>query len=112
MDFPCEQIESLKAMFGDGIKKVMVAGRPYIFLPNIGLPQGCSPDSVDALLCPFERDGYSSRLYISAKVSTPGQKNWNGNIIVDDRNWYAISWKIPPGIPLHQMIAMHLKGFS
>jgi hypothetical protein len=111
MEYSPEELQILKEIFGDGIKKLNEGGFHYFLIPSLRMPDGCSPDVVDGLLCPIARDGYPSRLYLSSKVSFSQTRNWNGSIFVANRNWYAISWKIAEKATLAQMISMHLGGF-
>lgn len=112
MTFPEDQLTELKHLFGHEIRKVVEAGLPYLLIPLLKLPPGCKPNVADALLCPVPRgDGYESRLYLSVQVQLPNARNWNGNVRICERNWQAVSWKVPKGLTLCQMIAMHLKAF-
>lgn len=88
------------------------AGVTFYLLPQLEMPIGRSPARVDALLCPSARDGYSSRLFLAEQVSA-GTKtlNWNRQIRVLERNWFAVSWRTPSGLRLAQMVAIHLEAF-
>lgn len=85
-------------------------GLSYLLLEGILLPENCEPTTTDALLCPEQRDGYSSRLFFASKVRSPGQLNWNAEARILERNWHAFSWRTPPGLRLAQMVAIHLKA--
>ena len=79
------------------------------------LPSGCSPAICDALLCPVPRDDYPSRLYLSEKVGSPYDRNWNvSNARIGERNWFAFSWKaqLPNTATLSQILVVHLNGFA
>jgi hypothetical protein len=77
------------------------------------LPAGCSPEEVDMLYCPTNRDGYPSRLFFSAKFSgSYPQRNWNGISRILDRTWYAISWNINQEQRIIQQIRAHLEPFK
>jgi hypothetical protein len=70
------------------------AGLRYIFVPELHMWEGSTPEIVDCLLCLDARDGYPTRLFFSTKVSAPGKPlNWNGNAHILARNWVAYSWK-------------------
>ena len=60
MSFPEDQIAEVKQLCPD-VQLHEEAGCAYLLLPGLNLPDGCSPDSMDALLCPTSRDGYPSR---------------------------------------------------
>jgi hypothetical protein len=88
-------------------------GVTYYLLPNLELPQGCSPARLDALLCPTNRDGYESRLFYSSLVSGCPDRNWNGrDQRILERNWYAFSWRTRAGLRLSQMVQAHLHGLK
>ena len=82
-------------------------------LEGLRLPAGCSPSSCDALLWPEPRDGYPSRLFLSAQISTPYARNWNvSNARIAERNWFAFSWKVDqPVTTLVETLVAHLNGF-
>ena len=109
MSLPDDQVEELKTLFG-GIQAAKEGGITYVLVPAATLPQGCTPLVVDLLLCPAERDGYPSRLYFSQQVTSPTPRNWNGQTRVLERNWFAYSWKVDPGIRLAQMVQAHLQA--
>src|SRR5437764_602418 len=67
----------------------------FFLLPSLTLPDGCIPKVVDALLCPSARDGYPSRLFLSERITSRQNLNWNAtNVRILDRNWHAYSWML------------------
>jgi len=89
---------------------------PYVLLRDHSLPAGTNPARCDLVVCPNERDGYPSRLFFSQRViRSPTSKtrdalNWNGNVRLLERNWYAYSWKVTGGpFSLAQLLALHLR---
>src|ERR1043165_6832870 len=68
----------------------------FILIDPLKLPDGCQPQEVKGLLCPTQRDGYPSRLFLSEKVQHRGKgQNWNptdGSMILGQK-WWAVSWK-------------------
>lgn len=109
MPFPEEQIAELKAFYRE-ILAAQEGGITYLLLRDAGLPNGCTPPRMDLLLCPFDRDGYPSRLYFADRVQCRAPLNWNGNVRVLERNWSAFSWKVAPGLRLLQMMQEHLRA--
>jgi hypothetical protein len=109
-----EQIKELKRFY-EGLKVVQDGEVEFIFISPLRLPPGCSPASVDGLLCPAPRNGYTTRLFLSAKVAHmgPGQ-NWNGDgVIIADRKWWAVSWKTnQEKLTLLGMVIAHLQAFK
>lgn len=108
-EFPEDQIAELRQLC-PGLKRATEADCPFFFLPGLSLPDGCSPTSVDALLCPVPRDGYPFRLLFAEKIATPKSLNWNSNgVRILERNWHAFSWKIEGDLRLLQMVAALLR---
>ena len=110
MHFPADQVAELKA-FAPGVASCEERGVTYFLLPNLQLPAGCVPPTVDALLCPTPRDGYESRLFFSQEITTGARaQNWHvKNERIFDRSWFAFSWKTnQAGLRLAQMVTEHL----
>lgn len=84
-----EGLEEIRALSPEA-REMTEAGLVYLHLPGLKLPQGCDPQVVDALLCLQPRDGYATRLFLSARISNKGQ-NWNSHRILD-REWHTWSW--------------------
>jgi hypothetical protein len=111
MQFPNDQIEELKQLY-PGAQNYEESGIPYFFLPQLRLPARCSPEQLDALLCPTAQHGYTSRLFFERVISSPHSRNWNTTARIMERNWHAISWQIPQtNLRLAQMVAVHLRAF-
>lgn len=110
MSYPDDQVDELKHL-SQGVEQCAEGGRTYLFLPGLALPDGCTPATIDALLCPSELDGYPSRLFFAGRVQSPSSRNWNANgVRILERKWEAFSWKVSPNLRLAQMVAAHLKG--
>ena len=105
-----EQLEELLRLH-PGAKQATEGGTAFYLLPQLVMPAGVQPAVVDALLCPTERDGYTSRLYLSAQVSGIPGRNWNGAVRLFERTWYAVSWRTRSGLRLAQMVSAHLDAF-
>ena len=110
MNFEADQISELKLLAPE-LRVAQEGGYTFIHITNLRMPEGCTPDTVNALLCPEPRDGYSSRLFLSEQVINRPGLNWNGNIRVLEQNWFAISWQTQPGHRLADMLIFHLKPF-
>ena len=110
MDFESDQIDEVKRIYPE-IQVAEEAGFTYFFLPNLDLPDNCSPATLDALFCPMPRDGYKSRLFFSEKITGCQSLNWNSQVRILDRTWYAISWNINPDQRLIQLIRSHIDAF-
>jgi hypothetical protein len=111
MDLSPEQVSELKQMFAS-VAVTEEAGVPFLFFENVLLPDGCTPNRVDLLLCPVQHNGYPTRLYFSQRISSPKPPNWNGEFRICDRRWFAYSWNIPNGINLRlsQMVLEHMRA--
>lgn len=109
MNFPSDQIEELKVIAPD-LSLAEEGGTTFLLIKNLSLPDGCKPAVVDALLCPSPREGYESRLFFAEKITGGPSRNWNGNLRVLNRNWYAVSWRTSAGLRLAEMVLVHLKA--
>lgn len=111
MAFASDQVEELKRLFPN-VQRSEEGGCIYFLLPQLRLPERCTPASTDALFCPTARDGYPSRLFFAEQVQCSTKLNWNANgVRIVERNWHAFSWKVNPNLRLAQMVAAHLKAF-
>ncbi len=109
-----ESIEAMRVRC-DSVASANEAGLQYLLLKRLRLPDGCDPSVADALLCLGERDGYATRLFLSAKAQNPrGAKlNWNHeNVHILGGNWFAFSWKVPAGQPVSDILDQHLKALT
>jgi hypothetical protein len=112
VNFPTEQIEELEKHY-EGVRRIEEGGLTYFYIPALILPDGCEPKVVEAMLCPVQRDGYTSRLFLSEIVKTPFARNWNANgVRIVERQWYAFSYNDIRGMTLLQMLAAHLRGMK
>ena len=111
MEFSAEQLQELRELC-PGAQPCGEGGVPYIFLPELNMPEGCSPAQVDALLCPTAHHGYTSRLFLAQRISSPQSRNWSTQARILERTWYAISWKFEqPNLRLAQILALQLRAF-
>ncbi|KAB7725507.1 hypothetical protein F5984_26060 [Rudanella paleaurantiibacter] len=110
MIFSEEEIHELKTI-APNLSVAQEGGYTYILICGLLLPDGCQPAVADALLCSLPREGYNSRLFFSEQIAGGPTLNWNGNIRVLGRNWYAISWQTQPGLRLAEILSVHLKAF-
>lgn len=111
--YPQEQIEELKA-YCSKLAALPEGGITFLHMEGLRMPEGCTPAVCDALLCPVDREGYPSRLYLSVQVSSAYTQNWNvSGARIGEKNWYAFSWKLTLSSPtLAQILVEHLKGFT
>ena len=110
MSIPVEEVAELKVMC-DEAATASEGGTSFILLRNLQLPDGCKPDTVDALLCPTLHSGYPSRLFFAERIQSPAARNWNFNGRILGRNWHAFSWKLgPEKMRLAQMVRVFLSG--
>jgi len=88
-------------------------GVPYVELPQLVLPDFCSPNVVDALFSPRTAHGYPSRLFFSQQIQSRAALNWNTSVRILGRSWFAFSWKInrPPASVLG-LLHMHIGAFK
>jgi len=111
MEFADEQVAELRQICA-GAQPYGEGGVPYIFLPQLILPEGCSPAQVDALLCPTAHHGYTARLFLAERISSPQSRNWSTEARIMERNWHAVSWQYDQtGLRLAQVLALQLRAF-
>lgn len=111
MSYPEEQVEELRQIC-PGARPCEESGVPYFFLPSLRLPDGCSPQEMDALLCPTPHHGYTSRLFLAEQIRSPQSRNWSTTVRLFERNWHAISWNIQQSnLRPAQILALHLRAF-
>ncbi len=107
-----EQIESLRRICIGAVIKTD-SGREYIFLPGLKVTINHEQKTLDGLLCPSEREGYKTRLFLSETIadrSTINGKpaNWSSQVILG-RTWYSWSWQgVEATLPLIQMLLAHV----
>ncbi|HEX8670747.1 MAG TPA: hypothetical protein VF710_02615 [Longimicrobium sp.] len=106
MTFPEEQIAELTALFPE-VQQAEEGGVTFFMIPAHSLPDGCTPGTVDLLLCPSYRDGYPHRVFYSAPVQGGNALTWSTFYILG-RPWYAVSWRTRDGLRLAQILAAHL----
>jgi hypothetical protein len=105
-----EHIAELRSLCPDA-RQVSEGGLDYVLLPALKLPEGCNPGAVDCLLSLGARDGYSNRLFFAQVVTSRQARNWNGqNIRILERNWFAYSWRVPPGPRPIEILIGHLQA--
>jgi hypothetical protein len=105
---PQDQIDELKPLCG-GVREIPQGEQPFLLLERLKLPPGCQPAEVDALLALHAREGYATRLYLSAPMPHRGG-NWT-NVYLLDRTWHTWSWKdVSAQQRAAQVLAGHLKA--
>lgn len=108
MSYPQSEIDELKVI-APNLSIAQEGGYSYLLIEKLQLPEGCQPNVVDALLCPTPHSQYQSRLFFSQKITGCPPRNWNGSLRVLGKNWSAISWQIPAGLRLAEILLLHLK---
>lgn len=98
-------------LLGGAVQEFREGDKPYFHLELVTLPPGCTPSATEALLCPQERDGYLTRLFLAQPVTNRGG-NWTVHRILD-RNWHTWSWQgIAANQRLAQILLGHLRGLQ
>lgn len=108
-----QQIAELKTLFPN-LSLASEGSVEFVLIEQLTLPEHCQPREVKALLCPHDRDGYPSRLFLDQKVAHRGKgTNWNPNTgsLILGQVWWAVSWKTKAGLTLPQMVIDHLAAF-
>jgi hypothetical protein len=112
--YPHEQLEDLKK-YCSKLSAFTEGGVTFLYLEELRLPEGCTPGVCDALLCPVNRgDGYPSKLFFPAQISSLRSQNWNvTNAYIGGKNWWAYSWRVDLINPtLVQILTEHLTAFT
>lgn len=79
----------------------------YVFLPALKVKVTGTEHVLDGLLCPVPHGSYTTRLFLSERLSQRGQ-NWTIHSILA-REWHTWSWNnVPPTLPLMQILLAHL----
>jgi hypothetical protein len=93
----------------DRPERLAEGGTTYVFLPNVKVMAAGTVRVVDALLCPSQHSGYTSRLFLSTPVPERGA-NWTQWQIFG-RTWHTWSWQnVPSHLPLIQIVLEHLRA--
>jgi len=105
--FPPDQLEELAQL---GEVSIVDAPSPMVLIHDhklVGIPS-----EVDLLLCPWPREGYPTRLFLSARIATKGP-NWRPETPVFlGRPWYGVSFNhVHANQRLAQMLSAHLGAF-
>lgn len=88
-------------------------GHPLVFLPALSIPELGVPVKRDALLWPHDRDGYPSRLFLSARVNAREALNWTTTFNLQGHEWHGWSWKdVANNTPLLTILLGHLRPFQ
>jgi hypothetical protein len=81
----------------------------YVYLPGLKIMCGEVELVLDALLCPVQHGGYSTRLFLAEQVQGRGQ-NWSVHNILS-RTWHTWSWNhVPATLTPMQILSAHLKA--
>lgn len=90
----------------------MEAGLRYIHLPKLKLPEECTPDVDDALMCIDQREGYPTRLFFSKPITTKARPlNWHMTVTVAGTVWHAFSWNYVQSTTPVEILVGHLRAF-
>lgn len=94
------------------VEEWVEGGQVMAYLPRVTVRRGGSPITIAALLCPHERGGYSSRLYVDRTLDGPNARNWT-SCTVCGASWWACSWNgVPSTLPWLEMLSNHLRAFQ
>lgn len=109
MSFPVDQVRELVLRF-PGSEQAEEAKVIYFRIPDVTLPDGCTPSRIMLLLRPSPIGGYAYRLYFSERVKTPKDKNWVESAHILGHTWHAFSWQAKEPVTLAQMVARLLRA--
>jgi hypothetical protein len=109
VSFPDDQVRELALRF-PGAEQAEEAKIIYFRLPNVTLPDGCTPSPMTLLFRPSAIGDYAYRLYFSDRVKTPKDKNWVESVHILGQTWHAFSWQAKEPLALTQMVARLLRA--
>ncbi len=99
------ELEELK-LICPGAAEIPEGNITYVLLPDLQVP---NYGRVDGLLCPQDRDGYPTRLFLAVQIPGKGA-NWSQHRILD-RSWWSCSFKdVWSSMRLAEILAAHLGG--
>jgi hypothetical protein len=94
-----------------GAREMTEGGITYVYLPALRISSAGQTVVMDALLCPQQRDGYATRLFLSQVVQGRGN-NWTTHQILS-RPWYTWSWNnVSSAQRPAQILAGHLAALK
>jgi hypothetical protein len=106
MPRPSDEIEELQFICPSA-REMSEGGVDYVFLPGLKVPG--SGRALDALLCPQQHSGYTTRLFLSEVIPGKGQ-NWRSHTILS-RVWHSWSWNnVPANQRAAEILAQHLRA--
>jgi len=87
------------------------AGVNYLYLPGLRIHSAGQILILDALLCPSEHSGYTTRLFLSEPIPNKCN-NWSVHTILS-RTWHTWSWNnVPANLKLLQILSAHLRALK
>lgn len=114
MTIPDDQLAPLLAIY-PGAKLFQEGAKAFVFIPNLPVVVQEATRYLDALLCPTEHTGYTTRLFLSKPIverPTIGANaaNWTVHNILG-REWHSWSWQgVSPDLSLPQMLLAHVSA--
>jgi hypothetical protein len=109
MSYSDDEVRELGDRF-PGTTQAEEAQVVYFRIPDVIMPDGCSPSPVTVLLRPSPIGGYEYRLYFGEKINTPTTKNWVESVHILGHTWHAFSWQAKEKVSLTQMVARLLRA--
>lgn len=95
--------------FVPGARVMPDAGIDYILLPSLKVAVGQEEIVLDALLCPVQHGGYTTRLFLAKPIGQRGQ-NWTIHNILS-KSWHTWSWNnVPANLSLMQILSAHMRA--
>ncbi len=87
------------------------AGIEYVYLPQLKIHSAGQVCTLNALLCPAQHGGYTTRLFLSEPIPNKGN-NWSVHTILS-RTWHTWSWNnVPANLKLVQILSAHLRALK
>lgn len=109
-----ERLAPLRSMY-PGCKVFNDGGQHYVFIPQLPITVDGICRNIDALLCPAQHTGYSTRLFLEEPIAERPMigtqaANWSTHNILG-RQWHSWSWQgVSESLPLPQMLLAHVSA--
>ena len=105
------QLASLRALSPQA-ELMTEGGQTVAYLPSVQFVARGAQVTRDLLLWPAAKDGYETRLFLSAEVPSSVTRVWTVYGLCAN-TWWAVSWQaVSAQLPWIEMVAAHLRAFQ